>query len=522
VAVVQISKIQIRRGLKNSSSGVPQLSSAELAWAVDSQELYIGNGSVSEGAPYVGNTKVLTEHDNILELASSYEFAYDDPSITQTVPRSLQGKVDEYVSVLDFGAKGNGSTDNVAAFQAAFTELFRSTNTDYRKVLRVPNGEYVFDSDLSIPSNVILEGETQDGAILNIGSNSIKLISSNGTIETNFSSTDRPQNIQLRNLTISRTTGQTELTGALDSLIENVKFKGTYSLGDTVTNLSIEPAAVYWNNTLSGTKVTNVTFHDCVFESNSVGVRCNQSIVDATYLTFLHCEFFELDTGIYITGEEGQGNNWNIESSKFEEVAKQAFRSSNGTGTKIESCKFVNCGNDTNTASSPVGSIVYFGQSDNNIVKDCSSDRQQDAGVTSSNSVAAVTEVYNGSLVNFVDRINSQIYLSDSFRPVAVFSAENKHFYIDYVLRLSVHTRAGRLTLAVDDDFENVSISDHYQYSSGTATHPGGVLMTNFEFNATLKDNDSDSGIETIVLTYKNPLATGVTGDISFDVSYGV
>ena len=60
MAVVQISKIQVRRGQKNSNSGVPQLSSAEFAWAVDSQELFIGNGSVLEGAPYVGNTKIIT------------------------------------------------------------------------------------------------------------------------------------------------------------------------------------------------------------------------------------------------------------------------------------------------------------------------------------------------------------------------------------------------------------------------------------------------------------------------------
>jgi hypothetical protein len=92
VAVVQISKIQVRRGQKNSNSGVPQLSSAEFAWAVDSQELFIGNGSVLEGAPYVGNTKVLTEHDNILELASSYQFASDDTAITLSVSRSLQSK----------------------------------------------------------------------------------------------------------------------------------------------------------------------------------------------------------------------------------------------------------------------------------------------------------------------------------------------------------------------------------------------------------------------------------------------
>jgi len=58
VAVVQISRIQIRRGQKNTGTGLPQLASGELGWAIDSQELYIGNGAVSEGAPAVGNTNI--------------------------------------------------------------------------------------------------------------------------------------------------------------------------------------------------------------------------------------------------------------------------------------------------------------------------------------------------------------------------------------------------------------------------------------------------------------------------------
>ena len=61
MAVVQISRIQIRRGQKNQGSGLPQLASGELGWAIDTRELYIGNGSVSEGSPAVGNTKVLMD-----------------------------------------------------------------------------------------------------------------------------------------------------------------------------------------------------------------------------------------------------------------------------------------------------------------------------------------------------------------------------------------------------------------------------------------------------------------------------
>jgi len=117
---------------------------------------------VLEGAPYVGNTKILTEHDNILDLAGSYQFAYNDTSITLSVPRSLQNKLDEIqVSVSDFGAVGDGATDSVTAFQTAFSELFTNVNTNFRKVLVVPNGEYLFSSDLAIPSDVIIQGETQ-------------------------------------------------------------------------------------------------------------------------------------------------------------------------------------------------------------------------------------------------------------------------------------------------------------------------------------------------------------------------
>lgn len=63
MAITQISRIQQRRGKANSGTGLPQLASGELAWAIDTQQLFIGNGAVSEGAPLVGNTRLLTELD---------------------------------------------------------------------------------------------------------------------------------------------------------------------------------------------------------------------------------------------------------------------------------------------------------------------------------------------------------------------------------------------------------------------------------------------------------------------------
>jgi len=530
MAVVQISKIQVRRGQKNSNSGVPQLSSAEFAWAVDSQELFIGNGSVLEGAPYVGNTKILTEHDNILELASSYQFASDDTAITLSVPRSLQSKEDETVSVADFGAVGDGSTDCVAAFETAFTELFRNANDNYKKELIIPNGEYLFTSDLAVPNGVILRGETQLGAILNIGDNNIRLITSQGLELADFDSTNRPHNLQWSNFTIKRTTGQLTISGLAESKFQAVRFLGEYTLGDAVT-LATEPAAIFWQNTLIGTRVHNVVFDDCVFQENSISAKCLQSDTFDTAVKFQNCKFFVNDTAIYIDGVNTQGNRWQINDCEFEEIANQAFRSTAGRGTLIQRSKFKSVGNGVSTSSSPNDYMVFFGEKIGNVLVDCTSDRQQ--AITATSGTAAFSEVFNSAGVTLVDKNYALVPLSDSFSPLAAFSAQNKFTVINYCLKLGEHTRYGTLTIAIGDDLSplshgsDVSITDSFIYSPNLILSPGGNTMTNFEFGVskssnTVLDDSTAAVIDTVMLTYKNPLATGIAGSISYDVAYGV
>jgi len=530
VAVVQISKIQVRRGQKNSNSGIPQLSSAEFAWAVDSQELFIGNGSVLEGAPYVGNTKVLTEHDNILELASSYQFASDDTAITLSVSRSLQSKIDETVSVADFGAVGDGSTDCVAAFETAFTELFRNANDNYKKTLLIPNGEYLFTSDLAVPSGAILRGETQRGAVLNIGNNNIRVITSQGLDLGDFNSTNRPTNLQFSNFTIKRTTGQLTLSGVADSEFNAVRFLGGYTLGDT-TIIATAPAAVFWQNTLVGIRTTNVTFEKCVFQENAISIKCLQNAVFDTDIRFQDCEFFVNDTAIYVEGVTTQGTRWQINDCEFQEIFNQAFRATAGRGTLIQRAKFFNVGNGIGNSANPNDYMVYFGEMVGNVLVGCSSNRQQ--SITVGASTAAFSEVYNSAGVTLVDKNYALIYLSDSFTPLAALSAQNKFTEINYCLKLGEHTRYGKLIITIGDDLSpdshgsDVSIQDNFTYSPNTLTSPGGNTMSNFEFSVskssnTVLDDSTAPVIDTVLLTYKNPLATGIPGSISYDVAYGV
>jgi Major tropism determinant N-terminal domain len=86
MAITQISRIQIRRGL---SQDLPTLSSGEFGWSTDTNELWIGNGTASEGAPIPGGrTQIMTTGGsaNIAALQSNV-------STLQTQVASLSGQL---------------------------------------------------------------------------------------------------------------------------------------------------------------------------------------------------------------------------------------------------------------------------------------------------------------------------------------------------------------------------------------------------------------------------------------------
>ena len=59
MAVITVSKIQVRSGLQED---LPALDTGEFGWCVDTQRLFIGKGTLAEGAPTTGVTEVLTEY----------------------------------------------------------------------------------------------------------------------------------------------------------------------------------------------------------------------------------------------------------------------------------------------------------------------------------------------------------------------------------------------------------------------------------------------------------------------------
>jgi hypothetical protein len=186
MAVVQISRIQVRRGKINSGTGLPQLASGELAWSIDSQELWIGNGAVSEGAPAVGNTKIITQNDlsfnnNLLNLVQHLYKANDTTIQTgadSNIPvlRPLQDWFDDHVNAKDFGSVIDGVTDDTAALQRAVNQLFlnpatkASVNTPAgytnRRVLKLPAGKYITTKPIFLPSYTTIVGAGTDKTLI--------------------------------------------------------------------------------------------------------------------------------------------------------------------------------------------------------------------------------------------------------------------------------------------------------------------------------------------------------------------
>jgi hypothetical protein len=61
MAVITVSKIQVRSGLQED---LPALDTGEFGWCVDTQRLFIGKGTLAEGAPIIGVTEILTEYSS--------------------------------------------------------------------------------------------------------------------------------------------------------------------------------------------------------------------------------------------------------------------------------------------------------------------------------------------------------------------------------------------------------------------------------------------------------------------------
>jgi hypothetical protein len=149
-----------------SDNGVTPLANPFLSSATGRIDFYAANGRYDVVVSKVGFLSVTIsdiELDDLLAPSGSNSVGYL-PAGTGAVATTVQTKLREGLSVKDFGATGNGVTDDTVAIQLAFTSAAALTP---KKTVYFPAGTYVINpSTLIDPTGCSIDGDGQNVSII--------------------------------------------------------------------------------------------------------------------------------------------------------------------------------------------------------------------------------------------------------------------------------------------------------------------------------------------------------------------
>lgn len=393
MAVVQISKVQVRRGLQQD---LPQLSGGEFGWSMDAQRLFIGNGGTGEGAPEEGITELLTLRRLTEELPNAvfYTFKGEEggyivrtgPDLNHPVVRTFQRKLDSWVSVRDFGALGDGFTDDTEAINRAILQIYDQSRLQasplVRRILRFEAGTYMITGNIiKLPPWIHVMGDGFENTIIKQVDGTqpgiFEVCNSSYVIGSTIGSggVTLPKYVTVSNMTLQNDTDNdiVVIDSARGIYFHRVNFQGP--LGNPTS--AGTAAGVRIINNATATK--DVIFDSCGF----TGVRnALVSDVECTDIKIINCSFSSINRGI-VLGESSVGSypkNVRIFNCFFESVANRAIDIFSGvSGVSSIGNHYADCGN--NFGATPVSTVINFAYGNNYSISD-TFDRSDNAALS--------------------------------------------------------------------------------------------------------------------------------------------
>ena len=339
MAVVQISRVQQRRGLQQD---LPQLASAEFGWTLDQRRLFIGNGTLSEGAPSEGVTEILTQYSDVLDIVKNYTFKGRAAGYTaQTgafpanpVKRYWQDKLDDVVSVKDFGATGDGVTNDAAAINRAISQIYLynrvQTVAAARRTIYFPAGVYLLSGDvIRIPpwlriigdgmaSTIIKQTDATQNCVLQFSDSKLQTGSNLGRYNAALATNVNIENLALHN--------ENERDVVVIESTDTATFR-LVAFTSTVTGTD-EGIAVYAGVRFKSAKQTtqNINFDLCQFN----GVRYHMVADDSARNVKVNgCTVRGGRQGLVLAKNSGVNDtvaNFRITNTLFADIATEAIR----------------------------------------------------------------------------------------------------------------------------------------------------------------------------------------------------
>ena len=528
MAIVQISQITNRKGLQID---LPQLAGAELGWSTDTRQLYIGNGTLADGAPVVGNTEILTEFSDILNFTTTYTYKGQAAGYTvQTgatagtpVTNSLQNWLDQFASVLDFGAVGDGVTDCTAAINRALYQLYcREVNPQIRRSLFFPAGVYVVSGTINIPPYATLYGEGMDNSI-------ISLVDANGAVPYVAQTADSlqqtgvnignsgaitPQFITINNLGFRSVDPLSSVFLVEDARIcqfHQVGFFGPMTTA-TLTTDANATAGVSFRGT-SSLPCNQIVFDTCMFNGMVWGANTSQSVKG---ITFTNSKFNTLYKGIVLgtstppstggpTGVRITGNMF--DNIWAEGVVFGAYATLNASGHNI----FYDVGNHfTGSTGTPATSIISMYGNNNVSISDLF--QRTDVFATTypriqlnnTTSIATTngTQLAMGTYTR-KSGVSVELLPNDTGTVTTISTSQATAFALNYTITRDTLYKTGTLLVSTNNSGSGLTYSDDYVENSDA-----GTSLTVTQIGST------------VTVTYTTNNVPAVNGTINYSINY--
>lgn len=526
MAVIQVSRMQVRRGLHDN---LPQLASAELGWSIDERKLFIGNGTLSEGAPSIGNTEILTQYTDLMAVIQSYYFkgtqsGYVSNTSGTSMPiyRAFQDKLDEGpVSVYDFGATGNGVTDDTAAIKRALSEIYpitQSTNLKVRRRLYFPAGTYIISEEIAIPPHATIFGDGIDATVIKqIGAvrSLLTLADSTGSISPNFgvvSGSIGNQFANIMSMTLYNTTDNDVVY--LDSpdtiMFDDVKFKGSQT-SPTTTGTSTALVRILRNSPSYVPAHMKSYFDGCYFTNGTYGIV---GIGDVNSAHISNSIFETLYQGVKLSGTSTIApRGFVISDSLFDKIANSGIATDAYASVTSLSNYYKSVGNGL--SSSPVSPVLLYANPktysivdtfDRTDAQSAIYPRIQSTGSFNSNIASLNTIGSLQTLPGATDVITSSSTFANT--SLVLSTITNTNAIIDYNVTRNGNIKTGTMKVSI-----NSLTPNQFLYEDDFVEYPAGAQFA-YGIN-------SPTGTELSFIAYGNNLVlsantSSIGGNVTF------
>ena len=525
MAIVQISRITQRKGLQED---LPQLAGAELGWSIDERRLFIGNGTLEEGAPVVGNTEILTEFSDILYLVQDYIYSGQEATgyTVQTgatpgtpVQLSLQNWMDQFATVKDFGAVGNGVADDTDAINRALYQLYcREVNPAIRRSLFFPAGVYKVSGTIVVPPYATLVGEGPKNSIIQLTATSSAIYAmqtgdslQQTGVNIGTNGAQPPISVTCENMAFAslKATDVACIDQATEFVFNQVEFIGPLTTVD-LTSAVADTSCVRFISTAAN-DTHQIKFDNCTFSGCTYGMKTDQQVRG---IDFTGSHFSTLYEGILVEpnplGSAYDPRGIGVQSCDFDTIYARGIvfeveRNATAQNT------FGDVGNHFGGVTQPYTSIIDFVSPNNISVGDIFDRADQYATLyprVNLNGTASIAFTNGQQLAMgpYVRESGLTATLNNNVTsPTAAFSYSELDVWtlnIDYSIYRSTAYRTGRITVVLYNGAGALTYTDDYSENIST-----GITLT-----------VSQTGSE-IFVNYTST-NTGTSGSITYSINH--